>query len=224
MAKPQKNQFEDLDLSLWESSRNTIHLYAKLLGKIRAVFTPKQKHWWNVSLRVSAGGLTTTPIAVPDQNKSIELELNFVRHKIIICSSLGERQEITLKRQSIHKLYKDVLWILASMNAHPKLDDSLFSGEEDLPYDQARIESFWYMFAQLDLIFKEFKGDLREESSPVQLWPQIELSQGAFWETNVFNGAILKYKELTQTADPKRLLISFLKTVQNAGSEFMLKQ
>ncbi len=281
MSQTKEVQFSDLDLSLWEASRDTIHQYAKLLGKIRAALTPKQKHWWNVSLRASAVGFTTTPIAIFDQNKSIELELNCVKHKIVISSSNGEKQCIDLEGQSIKKMYENVLSILADMKVQPKLDESLFSGEENLQYDRTRIESFWKSFAQIDLIFKEFKGGLRQETSPVQLWPhhfdlaflwfsgnlvpdqdpnneeyadeqmnfgfstgdesinepyfyitayplpellpKIALPQGAYWETKAFNGAILKYKELTQSTNPRNTLINFLKAVQDAGSEFMLK-
>jgi len=46
---------------------------------------PKSKHWWHITLKVSARGLTTTPVA--DQN--LELTLDLVGHRLAIDSSAG---------------------------------------------------------------------------------------------------------------------------------------
>ena len=272
--------FPELELSYLLDSRDTIHRYSLLLGKIRAALTPKQKHWWNISLRTSAMGLTTTPIAIFDQNKSVELELNCVQHKISIRSSKGEEHHKALVGQSLVQLYDNVTAALANMDVHPQLDESLFSNKEPYQYDRESTEALWQIFSQVDLIFKEFKGSLRQETSPVQLWPhhfdlaflwfsgrlipdqdpdneeysdeqmnfgfstgdesipepyfyitayplpkslpEVQLPKGAYWESKVFNAAILKYKELIKSNDPKSTLINFLKTVHDTCSELML--
>ncbi|MCP5048121.1 MAG: hypothetical protein GY940_13195 [bacterium] len=52
--------------------------------------------------------------------------------------------------------------------------------------------------------------------------PKIKLPAGVQWKTEGFNGAVLKYEELTKSNDPKSLLMDYLKTVQGAGSRIML--
>ena len=272
--------FPELELSNLLDGRDAMHGYSRLLGKIRGALTPKQKHWWNISLRTSAVGLITTPIAVFDRNKSVELELNCVHHKISIRSSKGEEHHIALEGQSLYQLYDNVTASLASIDVYPELDKSLFSNKESFKYDRKSIEALWQVLSQVDLIFKEFKGGLRQETSPVQLWPhhfdlaflwfsgrlvpdqdpnneeyadeqmnfgfstgddsipepyfyitayplpkslpEVQLPSGAYWEAQVFNAAILKYKELIKSNDPKDTLINFLKAVHDVGSELML--
>jgi hypothetical protein len=45
-------------------TRDTLHEYAWIAGKIRAHSSPRSKHWWHVTLAVSARGLTTAGIAI----------------------------------------------------------------------------------------------------------------------------------------------------------------
>ena len=48
----------------WHDTRDTLHRWLQIVGKVRLGLTPLVNHWWNVPLYVSARGLTTSPIAV----------------------------------------------------------------------------------------------------------------------------------------------------------------
>ncbi|MCA1624389.1 MAG: DUF5996 family protein [Acidobacteria bacterium] len=54
--------FPPLPLSQWKPTKNTLHLYLQIVGKIRLALFPPMNHWWNVALYVSTRGLTTRPI------------------------------------------------------------------------------------------------------------------------------------------------------------------
>ena len=58
----------NLMLSEWQPTRDTLHEYAKIIGKLRGHYMPKSKHWWHITLNVSAHGLTTTPFPIVGQN------------------------------------------------------------------------------------------------------------------------------------------------------------
>jgi hypothetical protein len=49
----------ELHLSDWRATKDTLHLYAQIVGKIRLAATPSRNHWWNVPLYVDVRGLTT---------------------------------------------------------------------------------------------------------------------------------------------------------------------
>ena len=51
-----------LRLEDWEPTKDTLHLYAQIVGKIRLASTPLSNHWWNVPLYVTVRGLTTRRI------------------------------------------------------------------------------------------------------------------------------------------------------------------
>ncbi len=54
--------FPLLPLSEWKETKNTLHLYLQIVGKVRLALFPRMNHWWNVPFYVSARGLTTRPI------------------------------------------------------------------------------------------------------------------------------------------------------------------
>ena len=36
----------------WEDTRDTLHLWTQMVGKLRLALTPRVNHWWNVPLYV----------------------------------------------------------------------------------------------------------------------------------------------------------------------------
>ncbi|EDN65738.1 conserved hypothetical protein [Beggiatoa sp. PS] len=162
-------QLPSLQLSNWHESRDTIHQYARLIGKIRTALMPPQKHWWHITLHAAATGLTTTPM--PINGKTLELLLDFVNHTLIITTSHGEKAEIPLQQQSIAGLHHAVIEVLSTMDIKPEFDHSLFVDAAPRKYDTEAIAGYWRTVAWIDGVFKHFKGELREETGPVQVFP-----------------------------------------------------
>jgi hypothetical protein len=52
----------ELPYEQWEPSKQTLHRYAQMVGKVRMALTPSQNHWWHVTLYVTERGLTTGPM------------------------------------------------------------------------------------------------------------------------------------------------------------------
>ncbi|MGZ4879194.1 MAG: DUF5996 family protein, partial [Candidatus Angelobacter sp.] len=71
-----------LPLSEWQDTRDTLHMWTQIVGKVRLALTPKINHWWNVALYVSARGLTTS--AIPYSDRVFEIEFDFLEHQLII--------------------------------------------------------------------------------------------------------------------------------------------
>ena len=161
--------FPHLSLADWQPTRDTISGYAQVLGKVRRALAPPQKHWWHISLRVAATGLTTTPIAAGDS--TFEMLLNFKRHELLIVTSQDERHAIPLQGQSVAAFGTETLDALAELGINPEVDHSLFADESAGAYDEAAVARFWQALTQIDAVLKEFKAGFRGESSPVQLWP-----------------------------------------------------
>jgi hypothetical protein len=161
--------YPPLPLAAWETTRDTLTVYGQIMGKIRRALMPKQKHWWHVSLRVTAVGLTTTPM--PAENKTVEIFLNFITHKLVIMTSIGERQEIPLQGQSAAAFCTELLDALAELDVRPIIDRTLFANDDTGVYDETAVANYWQALSQIDLVLKTFKHSFRGESSPVQLWP-----------------------------------------------------
>src|SRR5207247_5360509 len=52
-------ELPELSLEGWEPTKNTLHLWVQIVGKVRMVSTAPSNHWWHVPLYVDVPGLTT---------------------------------------------------------------------------------------------------------------------------------------------------------------------
>jgi hypothetical protein len=159
--------FPRLTLAEWRETRDALHAYSKVLGSIRRLLTPPQKHWWHISLHVSARGLTTTPILA--DRKTFELTLSPMHGRVELVTSEGEELNVPLIGQSQRALTDTLTRALGEIGVQytaPSPPD-----EADFQYVAEAAQRYWRALSQIDAIFKEFKGGLREETGPVQIFP-----------------------------------------------------
>src|SRR5688572_10692836 len=81
-ATPAANEagLPPLSLEQWRPTKETIHLWAQMVGKTRLALMPMRNHWWNATLYPSARGLTTRRMPVEAHN--LELEIDLVEHRL----------------------------------------------------------------------------------------------------------------------------------------------
>jgi Family of unknown function (DUF5996) len=53
-------RWPELTMPTWEATRDTVHLWTQIVGKVRMALEPAVNHWWQVPLYVSGRGLTTS--------------------------------------------------------------------------------------------------------------------------------------------------------------------
>ncbi|ODB87563.1 hypothetical protein A3193_01205 [Candidatus Thiodiazotropha endoloripes] len=267
-----------LILADWVETRDAIHQYARIIGKIRGFYMPKAKHWWHITLTVNAHGLTTTPF--PVSGGTLEMQLDLISHQLSIFSNTGWNCGIPLKGNSAAGMRQQITQLLATQGID--LDEQLLSAFEDesiLAYDADTADDFHRALSWIDVVFRTFKGGLRQETSPVQLFPHhldiamnwfsgrlvpgvdpadedtadeqmnfgfvsgdasideayfyvtaypipenwsgLALSQGAYWHTEGWVGAILPYARLLKANDPQAMLLEFLQQLQGHGAALM---
>jgi hypothetical protein len=164
-----QNGFPLLALADWCATRDTLHGYARVLGMIRGAQTPKQKHWWHISLRVTPGGITTTRI--PNRETGFELRLELSTHRLVIQADRARPTLIPLDGQSSAILGAQIMSTLENLGSRPDLDATKLGDSNPAHYDRAAVERFWQALSRIDAILKRFQEKLETNTSPVQLWP-----------------------------------------------------
>src|SRR5512145_2371186 len=90
-----QTEFPTLPLAGWQTTRDTIHGYSKVLGRIRRTLTPRRKHWWHASLRVTDSGFTTGEIPAPEGDHDhrdrdlFEINLDLQQNRLMITTTWG---------------------------------------------------------------------------------------------------------------------------------------
>ncbi len=65
----------ELPLAAWEDTRDTLHMWTQVVGKVRLGLEPALNHTWQAPLYVSARGLTTS--LMPYGGRGVEMEFDF---------------------------------------------------------------------------------------------------------------------------------------------------
>ena len=84
----------------WSSTRETLHMWLQIVGKLRLAGTPMINHWWQATFYVTPRGLTTGSIF--DATRSYRVDLDFHDHELRIDADDGARATVTLEPKSVH--------------------------------------------------------------------------------------------------------------------------
>jgi hypothetical protein len=180
--------FPPLPLEEWEDTKETLHRYAQIVGKVRLACSPHRNHWWQVPLYVSTRGLTTSPI--PYGNITFEISFDLVDNRLVVSTSEGGNFAFHLDDMPVAEFYRrlfdglGVLDINLSINTRPfDLDDeqALDANTFHCVCDREYVRRYWRVLVQVDRIFEEFAGRFNGKTSPVQhYWHSFDLAVTRF--------------------------------------------
>lgn len=178
-----------MPLDAWRPTKNTLHLYLQIVGKIRLAMHPRLNHWWHVPLYVSPRGLTTRTI--PYSGGNFEIEFNFRDHQLEISTSDGGREDFALyDGLTVADFYSSVFANLAKFGIEPKIWAMPYEAPSTTPfaddtenksYDKEYVERFHHILVGVDDILEEFRGRFTGKSTPVHLfWHSFDLALTRF--------------------------------------------
>jgi hypothetical protein len=184
-----QTSFPALPLENWRPTKNTLHLYLQVVGKVRLKMFPRLNHWWHVPLYVSPRGITTRPIPYKDGNFEIEFDLK--DHLLRIKCNSGEKREFSLHDGlAVADFYKNVFANLKELGIEAKIwavpyeapSKTPFADDtENKSYDKEYIERFHRILVSVNNIFEEFRGRFIGKSTPVHLfWHSFDLALTRF--------------------------------------------
>src|SRR5512133_834743 len=118
-AQAVRENWPELPLEAWQDTYATLHMWTQIVGKVRLALSPHINHWWEVPLYVNARGFTTSPI--PYEQRTFEVQFNFVEHELSISVNDGHRKSVPLRPQTVADFYAEFLATLQSLGIHVKI-------------------------------------------------------------------------------------------------------
>ena len=178
----------ELDYARWRETAATLQLWTQIVGKVRLKLTPWLNHGWQVPLYVTARGLGTSPI--PAAGELLELEFDFLAHRLEARSSRGDKAGFALAPQTVAEFYRRTLDLLRSLGAEIEINEMpnevanpiRFSRDEThRSYDVAAAQRFWRALLRADGVFKRFRSGFLGKASPVHFfWGSFDLAVTRF--------------------------------------------
>ncbi|MBO1413031.1 DUF5996 family protein [Streptomyces sp. FH025] len=189
--------FPPIPLSQWQDSKETVHRFAQVVGKIRLAYSARRNHWWNVPYHLTGRGITTRPMAVADGGGTFCIDFDFVDHRLVVCSSDGRRISFPLTGQSVASFYRQTLDALALIGVtvslpHPHPFDLPDAGRpftddtEHAAYDPFWVNRYWQVLGQVNLVLEEFASRFCGKTSPVHhFWHTFDIAVTRFSDHKV---------------------------------------
>jgi len=184
----QPDPWPPLPISEWQDTRDTLHMWTQMVGKIRLALSPRLNHWWEVPLYVSARGLTTSPI--PYDTGVVEINFDFLRHTLSIQTSTGAEKLLPLAPRAVAEFYDELLGALRELGVIVKIWPMPVEIPNPIRFDQDRAHCsydreyanrFWRVLVSADTVFKEFRARFIGKSSPVHFfWGSFDLAVTRF--------------------------------------------
>src|SRR5215213_3097557 len=114
------NVWPSLPYPAWHDTAVTLQLWIQIVGKVRLALSPWLNHGWQVPLYVTARGLGTS--AIPAGGAIIDIEFDFVDHRLICRSSSGESRSVALRPMTVAAFYAEVMAAIAALGVRVRID------------------------------------------------------------------------------------------------------
>jgi hypothetical protein len=177
-----------LPLDGWTPTRDTVHLWTQIVGKTRMTLSPPLNHWWNATLYVSARGLTTSLMPVPDGGA--EIEFDFAGHELTISTTSGAVRRMALIPRSVSDFYAEFRAHLVDLGIDVKITPvpnevpnpiPFADDDEHDAYDAEAMHRFWLSLVDAHRVLSRFRADFRGKASPVHFfWGSFDLAVTRF--------------------------------------------
>src|SRR5687768_13317180 len=158
--------FPEIPLEAWRPTKNTLHLYCQIVGKIRLAMHPRINHWWHVPLYVTPRGLSTRTI--PFDGGNFEIEFDFSTDRLVITTNTGRQEDFALyDGLTVADFYSSVFANLAKLGIGPKIKPIPYEAPSTTPfpddtenksYDKEYVTRFHRTLVTVDRILNEFRG------------------------------------------------------------------
>jgi hypothetical protein len=172
----------------WRDTRDTLHRWMQIVGKVRLKLTPVINHWWNVPLYISAHGLTTS--AIPFGDRWFEIEFDFVDDVLRIRPHDGPDQLVELRPRTVADFYGATMAALRAADIDCRIWTMPVEIDDPVPferdvehrsYDKDHVMRFWDIVSQVHATLTKFRAGFIGKCSPVHFfWGSFDLAVTRF--------------------------------------------
>lgn len=172
----------------WVETRDTLHLFLQIIGKVRMKAHPKLNHWWHVTLYPDTRGLTTGRI--PYKGRSFQIDYDMVDHVVHVTTNDGGQKAFAVmgtdgSAKTVAQFYDALFEALQTLGidvtivAKPYENKSTTPFQDDQAqraYDGTAVTQFWCALCAIASVFETFRSRFVGKQTPVQLyWHSFDL-------------------------------------------------
>lgn len=181
-------RWPELPYAAWKDTRDTLHLWTQIVGKIRLALTPWRNHSWHVTLYVTPRGLTTSPIS--HSGGSFSIDFDFIDHLLWLRTSDGRVRQMMLRPMPVAEFYAGLMAALGELGIVVRINRMPNEIPGAVPFDRDRVHSaydpdyanrFWRVLLASHDVMAHFRTAFLGKVSPVHFfWGSFDLAVTRF--------------------------------------------
>jgi Family of unknown function (DUF5996) len=181
-------RWPELPYEQWAETRDTLHLWTQVIGKVKLALTPFLNEWWNVAFTLTCRGMTTGPM--PSGPADLQIDVDFISQQLVLATSDGRRAFIDLIPRSVAEFHATVttqlraLGIDVTYSTMPSERPDPVPFEQDTAdraYDGAAARRWWLAMLSVGRVMDRFRTPFGGKSSPVLFyWGGFDLNHTRF--------------------------------------------
>ena len=185
---PGPAEWPRMEVAAWQDTRDTLHLWTQIVGKVRLALAPRVNHWWHVPLYVNSVGLTTS--LMPSRGRGVEIGFDFLGHALTIRTTDGAARTMVLEPRSVADFYEELRRHLRELDVEVAMYAAPVEVQESIPfaedtqhasYDAAAARAFFGSLVHSDRVLHEFRSGFTGKASPVHFfWGAFDLAVTRF--------------------------------------------
>jgi hypothetical protein len=179
----------ELHLDDWRATKDTLHLYTQILGKVRLQTAPLRNHWWNAALHLDVTGLTTGRLHL--RETTFEIKLDLLDHLLIVRTADGRARSFSLSPGlTVADFDTRLHEALGNLDIDVEIMERPFGVPMTKPFTEDSEHASWdrdavHRFGQIldwsESVFEEFSGWFCGKTSPVHFfWHSFDLAVTRF--------------------------------------------
>ena len=173
--------FPVLDAAAIGPTLNAVHAYTQVLGDWLGSSLPRRKHWWQLTVKPSIGGVST---GLVQAGIDFELELELAQDRLCGRVAGGEELSEPLAGRPAKELAEIVQSFLIDNGIDPDLIPADKGRERDTQatpdYSVEIAETLGAALRSVNAAMSTLQAGIREETSPIQIWPH-HFDLGMLW-------------------------------------------
>lgn len=173
----------------WEPTKQTLHLWAQIVGKVKLASAPPKNHWWHVPLYLDVHGLTTRLLRGRN-GTPFEIRFDFALHRLVVETAATEESFPLVGGLSVAAFDEQLHALLGRLDLDVPIVEKPFGvpmttpfpdDREHASYDAEAVGRFWHALDWSADVLEEFAGWFCGKQSPVHLfWHSLDLALTRF--------------------------------------------
>jgi hypothetical protein len=182
------DDWPELPYEAWRPTRDTLHMYMQIIGKVRLALAPMEPQWGQVPLYLTARGLNTSPI--PHPAGIFDIDVDLIDHVVSVRTVRGSIERIRLEPRSVADFYAELMAALTAAGVPVTITELPSEVPDAIPfpedvehasYEPEFANRFWRVLVSIDAVMKEHRARFRGKTSPVQFfWGSFDLAYSRF--------------------------------------------